>query len=281
MKKLLSVLSLTLSIILSHNSLAAPPADGDIDTLLAISGLKKQMEQLPGTVRAGIMQARQRGMNVPDAEFTEMVNIIVASFDPSNLMTSIRAELKSTMSTDDITGLLTWYQSPDGKKVTSAEEQASTPQAYDQMIKEASTLLSDEKKLATAKRIEKALSSVDMAMRTQENTGMAVYTAMLTAAEPDKPVNLDAFKTQMAAQMPQIRGRMEQLILLSLIFSYQTLDDSAMEKYISFLEKPVTRKFIVTVTDGMNMAITKYTDIMARDLANLFAKFRKKPDNTK
>lgn len=228
------------------------------------------MEQLPGTVRAGIMQAKQKGANIPDAEFTEMTNIIVNSFQPSNLIKAVRSELKGNLSGAEARALLEWYESDVGKKITATEEAASTPESYNVMIQNAQKLLADEKKLAMAKRVESALNSVDMAMQIQEHTGIAVFTAIMTAVEPTKKLDIEPFRAQMSAQYPQIRARLEQFIHLTLIHSYKDLDDDTMNKYVAFLEKPGTKKFNASIMTGMTNAIKFSTELMAQDMAQLF-----------
>ena len=270
MKKFNSAILSALLVLFSTTSMAAAISDASIDKLLALSGLNKQMEQLPGTVRAGIAQARQKGANIPDAEFTEMTNIIVNSFQPANMIKAIRTELKNNLTTADSKALLSWYESKEGKMIASTEEAASTPESYNQMIKDAKTLLADEKKLAMARRIENALNSVDMAMQIQENTGIAVYTAIMTAVDPTKKPEVEPFRSQMSAQYPQIRARLEQFIHLTLIHSYKNVDDATMNKYAAFLEKPATRKFNKGVMEGMTNAIKFSTELMAQDMAQLF-----------
>ena len=275
MKKFLSTALILVFTFSSASAVSGQLSDASIDKLLGISGLSNQLGQLPGTVRAGIMQARQRGMNIPDAEFTEMVNIIANSFNPVNLTKAIRVELKKNISDSDAKNLFAWYESDAGKKLTKIEKAASTPEAYNDMIKNAQALLSDEKRVKVAQRVEQAISSVDMAMQIQTNTGTAVYTALLTAADPTKPVDLGPFEAQMAAQGPQIRAQLEQLIILSLVYSYKDVDAPTMNKYIAFLEQANTRKFNTSVMNGMNTAISESTDVMAKDLAIVLNAARK------
>lgn len=276
MIKTLRILPYFLFLLFINSAFAAPASDASIDKLLNVSGLNKQLAQLPATVRAGIMQARQRGMKIPETTLNDMANIVSSSFHPDKLSKAIRTELKNNISASDAKSLFAWYESDAGKKLTKLEEASSTPDAYNQMLQDAKNLLADEKKVAVAKRIEKATNSVDMAMQLQTNTGTAVYTALLTAADPTKPVNLEPFKAQLASQEAQIRSRLQQFIILSLVFSYRDADAATMEKYIAFLEKPNTQKFNTSIMTGMNNAINQSIDVMTKDLSALFKKDMKK-----
>jgi len=281
MKKTIQFVTLILLTVINSAVFAAAVSDTSVTKLLSVSGLNKQLEQLPGTVRAGIMQARQRSTNIPDTVFTQMADIVANSFHRDNLSKAIRAELKKNISESDAKSLFSWYESDAGKKLTKLEEASSTPEAYQTMFKDAQSLLGDEKKVAVAKRIEKATKSVDMAMQLQTNTGAAVYTAILTAADPTKPVDLEPFRAKFVQQEPQIRTRLEQLIILSLVFSYKDADAATMDKYVAFLEKPGTQKFNASIMKGMNQAINDSIDTMVKDLAVLFKSNMKKKEAAK
>ena len=274
--KLVPTLTIGTMLFLSSAVVSAQISDKTIDKLISLSGLSKQLEQLPGTVRAGIMQARQQGMSIPDAQFTEMADIVSNSFAPPFMLKAIHSEIKSNVTASDSKQLIEWYESKIGKRITQTEENASTPDAYKKMLTEAKSLLANENQMAIARRVEKAINSVDMAMQMQENAGIAVYTAIVTAANPGKQVDVEPFRAQLTSQRQQIRARMEQLILLSLVYSYKDVDVDTMNKYIAFLESPKTQKFNASVMKGMSEAIKLSTELMAQSLVSVF-KPKEKP----
>ena len=60
-----------------------------LDKLMALSGLKKQVAELPGLVRAGVEEARQKGSAIPDVEFRDVQKSIEGAFQPSEILTAI------------------------------------------------------------------------------------------------------------------------------------------------------------------------------------------------
>jgi len=65
-----------------------------LDKLMALSGLNKQIAELPGLVRTGLEQARQQGPPISDAEFGEVQRSIEGAFKPSESLRTIGKEIK-------------------------------------------------------------------------------------------------------------------------------------------------------------------------------------------
>ncbi|MBI5206077.1 MAG: DUF2059 domain-containing protein [Nitrospirae bacterium] len=243
-----------------------------LNRLMTLSGLHKQVAEFPGMVRAGVEQAKQQGSPIPDAEFDKITRSIESAFQPSEILSTIGIELKNSISESEAKGLLAWYESDLGRKITKAEEDASTPAAYQKMIKEAQSLLVDKKRVEIAKKLDGLLNSTDMVMQIQENAGIAVFTAISKAMNPDQPVHIEAFKSQMLAQKQQMRANIEQLVIVTYVYSYKDIDIDSLKKYVEFNERPNTRRFNNSVIKGMKHALNKAIDKMATSLAVTFKK---------
>lgn len=250
--------------------------DNSMAKLMALSGLNKQVGEFPGMVRAGMEQANKQDSAIPAAEFREMQMTIEGSFQPSEILRIIAIEVKKNMSESEAQDLLKWYESDLGRKITKAEEDASTPAAYQNMIREAQSLLADEKRVKQAKMIDNLVNATDMMMQLQENTGIAVLTAITTVANQDQQVNIAAFKAQMAAREPQIRAQLEQLVIVSFLYSYKDIDMTSIERYITFLERATARKMNDGVIKGMKYALNQSVDNMAKSLTAVFKKYNEK-----
>lgn len=203
----------------------ASVSDNPIDKLLDLSGLTKQVREFPGLVKAGMEQARQQGTSIPEDLFSKMLKSADKSILPSEILDEIRSSLNKTISKDEAKKLLKWFESDLGKNITVAEKKASTPEAYQQMIGNAQALLTDSKRVEFAKRLDKLLGATDMTMNIQNYSGLAVFSAIMTAVTPDQPLNIEAYKSQMLAMEPQMRANIEQIVIISFIYSYKTIDD--------------------------------------------------------
>jgi hypothetical protein len=276
MKTVIKIPLLLTMILIPSIVWAGDIAKDSLDKLMSFSGLNKQVAQFPGMVRVGVEQARQQGSPIPDAEFVEMQRLIEGAFQPSEILSAIGKEIKSGISESEAKDLLDWYESGLGRRITKAEENASTPAAYQEMTKEAQSLLSDEKRVKFAKKIDSLVNATDMTMQLQEKIGVAVFTAISTVMNPDQQVNIGLFEAQLSAQEQQVRANIEQLVIVSFVYCYKDIDIGSIEKYIKFLERSSTRKFNDSVIKGMNHALNQSIDKMAKSLAVVFKKYREK-----
>ena len=281
MKKYIQVASLLIMISIPSLVWSGDISKESLDRIMALSGLNKQVAEFPGMVGAGVEQARQQGSAIPDAEFSEMQRAIESAFQASEILSAISREVKISTSEAGAKELLAWYESDLGRKITIAEEKATTPAAYQEMIREAQSLLADEERVKYAKKLDSLLSSTDMAMQLQETTGLAVFTAMSTAMNPDQPVNVEAFKAQMSAQAQQLRANIEQLVIVSYVYSYKHIDTESIEKYVKFLEQPNTKRFNYSVIKGTKYALDQSIRKMANSMAAIFKKHAEKGNRVK
>jgi len=264
--ELLLVTFLTLFCSLSF----ASASDKSIDKLLDLSGLTKQVKEFPGLVKTGMEQARQQGAAIPEDLFSKMTKSVDKSILPSEILDGIRSSLKKTICEDEAKKLLKWFESDLGRKITVAEEDASTPKAYQQMMGNAQALLTDSKRVEIAKRLDKLLGATDMAMNIQKYSGLAVYSAIMTAVAPGQPLNIEAYKSQMLAMEPQMRTNIEQLVIISFIYSYKTIDDKSLNKYEVFLNNSTTVKFYNAVMESMNKGFETATSKWAIEIGSIF-----------
>jgi len=246
----------------------ADVSDESINKLLDLSGLTMQVDQFPDLIKAGMEQAKQQGTPIPDAEYSSMVNSVNESILPSEIIEGIRASLKKSINEKEVQKLLVWYESDLGKEITHAEESASTLKAYQEMMQSAQSLLANPERVEFANRLDVLLGVTDMTMGIQEHTGIAVYSAIMTAMQPDIPLNTEPFKAQMDAESAQTRAVVKQMVTISFVYSYKNIGTENLKKYEAFLNDVTTMKFNKTIMDSMNRGIessvSKWADVLAK-----------------
>lgn len=273
MKKTMQGFLVLMIALLSSTAGAGNITEDSFDKVMALSGLNKQVAEFPGMVLAGMEQAKQRESSISDAILKDMQEPIKVAFRPSKILKTIGKEIRRNVTESEAKDLLVWYESDAGRKITKAEENASSAAAYQEMLGEAQSLLANKKRVDFAKQIDRLVNATNLSMELQENTGIAVFSAVSTAMNPNQPVNIDAFKSQMSAQKQQMRGNIEPLVTLSLVYSYKNIDEATLEKYIKFLERPNTKKFNDKIIKSMKLALNQSVDAMAKSLALVFKKY--------
>ena len=93
---------------------------------------------------------------------------------------------------------------------------------------------------------------------------------------PEQPVHIEAFKSRILAQEQQLKANIEQLVIVSYVYSYKDIDIDSLEKYVEFNERPNTRHFNDSVIKGMKYALNESNDKMATSLAATFKRHTEK-----
>ena len=122
-------------------------SDESLNKILDLSGLTMQVNQFPGLIKVGMEQAKQQGVPISDAEYSLMVTSADKSILPSKILGEIKKSLKQSINEEEAKKLLAWYESDLGKEITKAEEKASTPNAYQQMMQAAPSLLENSERV--------------------------------------------------------------------------------------------------------------------------------------
>ena len=147
--------------------------------LMVLSGLNKQVTVLQEMIMTGMERERQQQeLPIPDEIFKEMQESVKSSFRAAEILSITATEIKKNISESEAKELLAWYESDTGKRIKKAEEDASTPAAYQEMIKEARSLFADAKLVQYARIIDNLANVTEMAFQLQLNTGIAVLTAI-------------------------------------------------------------------------------------------------------
>lgn len=247
----------------------AEVSDESINKLLVFSGITMQVEQFPEVVKVGIGQAKQQGTPIPDVEFSLILNSIDESFKPLSMIETIRKSIKKTINEEEAKKLLAWYQSDLGRKITRAEERASTPEAYQKMMYLEQTLFSNSEQVEFVQRLDLLLGATDTAVELHKYTGIAVYSAIMTAIQPDVPLDLEPFIAQVEAASYQTRIASKEMVTLSFLYAYRNIKIDKLREYESFLNNTSTMKFNQVVIDSMNKGFETSVSKFANALAEI------------
>jgi hypothetical protein len=244
-----------------------------IGTLLEVAGISQQVAQFPALFKGSVEQNAQQGMVISLAQHQAILNSIDSSVLPAEILTGISRAVKTAISQDEAEALMTWYQSPLGKKIAKAEESAQSDQAYQQMVAQKKSLLGNAERVAFAQRFNALLGAAVMTDKIQQNMQLAVNATILQALVPDRSPDIATLKTQLQDADSKINPALEQMVVVSFVYSYQALSNEELIKYESFLSNPTTIKFNKIIMSGINSgledAILRWLDTTAVVLAKL------------
>ena len=265
MKKFIQIIGITL-LLISTNLLAKTINDKSLNEIMDLSGINDQIAQYPSMAVMGMDQARAENKTIPQEKFDKMKAVMYDAFKADEMLKIIKKEIKQTTTQKDADVLLTWYKSSLGKKITQAEKDATTPTAYMSMLKEAPVLLKNKKRVYFARMIDRSINATQMTIQIQKNTSVAVFTAMSKIMKPNEKVDVEKFKIIMAAQDKQMEAGIEQMMILSFVYSYKSISIENLEKYVVFLQKEDVKKFNKSVVNGIVKALNNSSKKMTKKL---------------
>ena len=205
--------------------------------------------------------------NDEEVEYNAILLSIEKSLLPTEILAEIRGELKKSISESQANEMLVWYESDLGKKITLAEEKSTSAEAYKKMVQEAQSLLADSERVEIAKRFDTLLGVTDMTIEIQKYTGIAVYCAIMSVMQPELPLNIEQIRAQVSSMGAQNNATIQQMIILSFVYSYQSIDKGELRKYEVFLANDSTAKFnkivMSSMYNGFERSILNMADALA------------------
>jgi len=240
--------------------------DAEFERLMELSGTTRQVEEFQRGVRLGLEQGASQGDGLPAEALEQMLAGVDQHIRADVILDEIRFAVLKRMSREDVTRLLQWYESPLGQRITQAEIAAARPDSMEQMMAKADELLAMEERVAWAQRLDKLLGGTKMNMAIQEDTGAAVYRALIRTQRPDEPVDLAPYNEQMAIVRPRLRDMMENLVILNIVHTYRDFDMQTLARYEAFLNEPLSVMFNKAVGNGMQTGIARVVDAWIVDI---------------
>lgn len=241
----------TFSFLLMSFSLAST-ADDSIDQLLKVSGIEDQVAQFPALIKQGMQQAKQQGTPIPETEFNSLLEAVDTTILASDIIAGIREQLETTLDQKETLKILAWYDTDLGKEITKHEKGASTPEALQEMMQSAETLLQDTERVEFANKVNELVGATDMAMELQRSSNIAIYTAIFTAMEPEAELDLAPILAQMDSVKDQMLAATNQMITVSFVYAYKNLEIEKLNSYETFLNDTTTMKFNDAALDSMS-----------------------------
>ncbi len=239
----------------------------NVNKLLDLSGITKQIREFPDLVKSGVEQSRAQGTSIPDSLYQSMHMAVDDAIDPGTMAKGIVNGLLNKLNEKEIQHLLSWYESELGRKIARLEVKSSTHEAYNEMMLMSESLLADSDHVKFAKKLDELVGATDFTMKLQENTQIAVLSSVFKALNPHKSFDLDAFKSQMSKQHQQIRSSIEQIVIVSFTYTYRNLNQEEIDEYTTFLESSAAKKFNKSAMSDIDKEMNKALIQLGKSMA--------------
>ncbi|MCD4780795.1 MAG: DUF2059 domain-containing protein [Candidatus Omnitrophica bacterium] len=269
MKMMIKMMVLVMMLMsFASQSFAVEPGS-KISQLLDFSGLTMQIEGFPETIKMGISQGSQKFEQPSDSD--SLLTMVDQSIDTKAMLNGVAQDLVKDLSAADIDQLLTWYQTDVARRITKAEEAASTAGAFQEMLEMAESLLANTKRVEVAKQFDRLLNTTEFAMNIHKNTQLAVISSVSKTMNRSEQLDLTMLKSQMDKHEDQMKASIQQMLIVSFVYTYRDISDEDLDAYFSFLGKPLTKQFNQIVMSGLDREMEKAVKTLFDNIAFKFS----------
>jgi hypothetical protein len=178
----------------------------------------------------------------------------VEALTPENFASEIRSRLLENLSEDAALATTGWLRSDLGRKITTAEVNASSAE---QSVQFATFFLQLQlerpapERLQVVRRIEAITQGSEMATEAWEAIVAAIGRALEGEYRAKNPQNKTNLEDYLASMRGSVKGMFEQGRLFQGLFTYRAVTDEELKEYAEFLESPSGKD----VTHTINRAV--------------------------
>ncbi|HMK44349.1 MAG TPA: hypothetical protein VK445_09450, partial [Dissulfurispiraceae bacterium] len=251
----------TVLILLSAGSIFAADSKPDqqlVRTLMQKSGLSRQIELIPEVIREGIIEANEESDRELDQEDLDaLLKKTREAFDAKILIDTVERHLQEHMSVTDIRSVMKWINSPLGRKVSKLEAEASTAAAFREIKKLLEQGVKRTRRTALLAKLDKAVKATDVGVSIAINLQVAFILAATAEMPEEQRPAMEEITKEVKEGKEQLRLAMERETMAGFIYTYRSLTDTEIKRYIAFAESEAGMKYHAVSAEGLNTALTQ------------------------
>lgn len=240
--------------------------------LLEHCGFLNQLDQLPEQFKAGLRMGMPETPN-KDRMVAAISSAVDGAFDADARHEQALAALRAALTPAEAQQLAEWFETPLGQRIVAAEAASADPANLPERLRVATQLMSDPERVARAQRILEILDLTDYVLETQMRLAGATFLLLTSHMPPGAAPDLDTFQASLAAKAPQLRFQINQGMLAEQLYSYRDFDPAEQDRYIAFLDRPLTHTFngalIALLQDVNDRLIAASLDALGVELQGL------------
>jgi hypothetical protein len=210
--------------------------DSLILELYVLSGLKKQLQQVPVHAIASLQQDADK---IPPQVHETLQRIVKESYNPELLQRSVIKWIDQHFDAERTKAVLAWLRDPFARKITNLEEDASTMESHLKMLEFAEKLEDHpppKGRIELLRRLDEACRASEVTMDVVILTTWGVAIGVNAVLPKEQQMHSERMLQQMQAQRDMMIESIRQQTIVGALFTYQSLDDSELERYLAFAE---------------------------------------------
>ena len=247
---------------------------------MALSGLDHQIQQMPRWYATLVDQVfasiELGGQRIPGKTKRIVRQTFLDALDAEGMQEEVRHRLGQELPEQVAKPTVDWLRTDLGRRITALENEASSPESALQQAAFAMQLQIEPpspERMQLTRRLEEATGSSDHAVEGWETVAVALGIAMTAGMANARVDGKDILRERLAKLRPDMKMLLLQASLRHMLFTYRTLTDEELKRYVEFLESATGRELtrivngvIIGVTSGaIDRMETTLTDSVARN----------------
>jgi len=253
----------------AHNG-AKTPAE-EIDEMLALSGLDTQIALIPAAIQSKFTQHQQQTRNTLSPEHRDrLLHILTEAYNPSDFRQSVVDYFAAHYERDHVRAELQILHSPLSQKLVKLDEQASTPEALQEIKSIARTLESSPpspERMALIRTFDRVSGSTDLGVELFVSTTMTVVKSFNAASPPGKRLTQDQLDELSEQLRREVQHPVERLTTATLLYMFRAVPDAEIEHSITLYENDTSEWFNQVVKAALISAMVTATEKAGREIA--------------
>ncbi len=270
MKRIIYFLAFSLLMYVSVSAEPTPLKSGGVEAeqialikeVINLSGLNKSIEQIPAQIRTQYDQkleqfnaqlAQNKAQMSPqnyekayEIINKEFPNLFDESFKVDELSSTVINYFHNNFDQQRILLVLNWLRSPLGERLSRLELSAQSPEARQGMINFSAQLQSNpssQERINLAQRLDEATNSTRFIEEVVKATTVSTMKGLQPMFSDDKTFTEERLEEETNKNISQNREIFKNATLVSFLFTYRSVSDEELMKYIDFSESDAGKRY--------------------------------------
>ena len=260
--------ALTGVVLLAGPALAADA--GAVRTMMEKSGLVAQYRDLGTQMHDEILKSPPPML--PPGTVSVMATIVGNTMDGGALLDQLQTVLAAALSADDVKTLNAFFDSELGARIVKAEIAGAAPSVQNDISANEQALVAEARKdperAAVFERIDKMLSTSELAARSSQSLMRAMSMAMAESGPmPPDPAKVAEANRRIDAMHDMLVTEIRTMMIATAERIYRDISTAEMKSYADFLETPPSQLMYAAFSGVMNGFYVKTGKRIGEELA--------------
>lgn len=215
-------------------------AEGSVERLMDVSGLRHSLEQLPAVILT-TLDAHEPDMEMPAQIRVAMKDAARQAFRADVLLATAKDHLERSLDAQHMASAIAFYETPLGRQLTALERDLADPSTagvFDTYARELAARPPSHARMKLIEAYDAATGSSEAVLAVMESTALAVALGLNAAQPRQAQLSSQDLKRRIREALPQVETQARLHVMASVLFTYRRLGDAEFAEYVRFLEAP-------------------------------------------